>query len=58
MSELLSALGSLFTFLFSQMANFASFFVTNTLGQVILGTVLFTLIIYLLIHVITKMRGD
>lgn len=52
MSELLDALGSLFTFLFAQMGNFATFFVTNTLGQVVLGCVLFTLIIYLLIHVI------
>lgn len=58
MSDLLSALSSLFTFLFAQMGAFATFFVTNTLGQVILGTVLFTLIVYLLIHVISKMRGD
>ena len=57
MADLLSALSSLFTFLFAQMGNFTSFFVTNTLGQVILCSVLFTLIIYLLIHVIAKMRG-
>lgn len=58
MSDLLSALSSLFAFLFTQMGNFASFFVTNTLGQIILGCVLFSLIITLLIHVVAKIRGD
>lgn len=58
MSDLLTAFGSLFTFLFTQMGNFANFFVSNTLGQIILGCVIFSLIITLLMHVIHKVRGE
>lgn len=58
MSDLLTALGSLFTFLFTQMGNFATFFTSNTLGQVILGCVVFSLVITLLMHVIHKVRGE
>lgn len=57
MSDLLNNLSSLFTFMFTQMGNFANFFVNNTLGQVILGGVLFSLIIYLLVIVISHVRG-
>lgn len=58
MSELLNALGTLFTFLFTQMGNFANFFVSNILGQIILGCVVFSLIITLLTHIIHKVRGE
>lgn len=58
MLDLLTALGSLFTFLFTQMGNFANFFITNILGQVILGCIVFSLIISLLAHLINSHRGD
>lgn len=51
MSDLISALNSLFTFLFTQMGNLASFFTTNTLGQVILGIVIFSIVVNVVIKI-------
>lgn len=45
MSDLISALTSLFAFLFTQMTALSNFFTTNVLGQVILGMVVFPIII-------------
>ncbi len=54
MSELITALTALFTFLFSQLTQFANFFTTTTLGQVILGIIIFTLIIKLIVYLINR----
>lgn len=56
MSDFLSAIGSLFTFLFQQLGNFANFFTTNILGQIILGIVLFGVITSLLTYLINRMK--
>lgn len=56
MSDFLTAMGSLFTFLFTQMGACASFFITNTLGQIIFGLVIFSMLISLFIYVITNVR--
>ena len=53
MSDLLSAFQTLFPFLFSQLGNFATFFVSNTLGIVILGLVVFSILIYLIMYITT-----
>lgn len=57
MSDFLSAMSSLFTFLFTQLGNVASFFTTNLLGQIILGVVIFSLVVSLLLAVINHLRG-
>ena len=51
MSDLITALTSLFTFLFTQMGNLANFFTTNTLGQVILGIVVFSIVVNVVIKI-------
>lgn len=56
MSNFLDALSSLFTFLFTQLGNFANFFTTNVLGQIILGLVLFGVITSLLMYVINRLK--
>lgn len=56
MSDLLTALGSLFTFLFTQLGNFANFFTTNILGQIILGVILFSIITSLLTYIMNRMK--
>lgn len=57
MSDFLNAMSSLFTFLFTQLGNVASFFTTNLLGQIILGVVIFSLVLSLLLAVINHLRG-
>ena len=57
MSDFLSAMSSLFTFLFTQLGNVASFFTTNLLGQIILGVVIFSLVVSLLLAVVNHLRG-
>lgn len=52
MSDFTSAMGSLFTFLFTQFTACANFFITSVFGQVILGLVLFTTIVGLIIKLI------
>ena len=43
MENLTTALATLFSFLFDQLTYVANFFISNTLGQVILGIALFCL---------------
>ena len=54
MSDFISAMSSLFTFVISQLSNIADFFVESTLGQIILGVALFSLIFTLISYVIDK----
>lgn len=56
MSELVESLATIFGFLVQQMTSIATFFVTSTLGQVILGVALFSVIIYLIGYVINSIR--
>lgn len=56
MSGLMDAFGVLFDFLFQQLGNFASFFVTNTLGVVVLGMVVFSIMIYLIMYILRNLR--
>lgn len=56
MSDLITALGSLFTFLFNQMGNMASFFTSNVLGQVILGLVIFSIITSVVVSLFNHFR--
>ena len=56
MSNFTSALGDLFDFLFDQLSNFADFFTTNTLGMIILGIVLFSIITSLVMHLINRAK--
>lgn len=56
MSDFLAALGSLFTFLFTQLGNFANFFTTNVVGQIILGLVIFSVVTSLLTYLINRMK--
>lgn len=44
MSDFVSAMGSLFTFLFAQLTNMADFFVESTIGQIIIGLLIFALL--------------
>ena len=57
MSDLVTAMTTLFTFLIAQMTSIATFFVTSTIGQVILAVSLFSLIVYLIIYIIDRIRG-
>ena len=56
MSDLTSAFSVLFDFLFNQLGSFATFFVTNTLGVVILGIVVFSIMIYLIMYILRNLR--
>lgn len=56
MSDLISALNTLFTFLFTQLGNFANFFTTNVIGQIIVGIVLFSIITSLLTYILNRMK--
>ena len=56
MSDFLEACGSLFEFLFDQLGNFANFFTSNTLGIIILGLILFSVITSLLTYVINRFK--
>ena len=56
MSDFLSAMGTLFTFLFSQLGSCATFFTSNTFGQIIFGIVLFGLIITLFVKILTILK--
>lgn len=57
MSDFITAMGSLFTFLIAQLGAIATFFVTSILGQIIVGISLFALVFTLLVHIIIKLRG-
>ena len=57
MSSLLTNLGLLFDFLLNQMGSLSAFFVSNTLGQIILGLVVFSVVFSFLTYVIKKVKG-
>lgn len=57
MADLITALGSFFTFIISQMGNIADFFTTSTIGQIILGVGLFALVFNIVVAVINKLKG-
>lgn len=56
MSDFLTAMGTLFTFLFTQMGACASFFITNTLGQIIFGIVIFSMLVSLFIYIVSNIK--
>lgn len=56
MSDFITAITSLFTFLFNQLSAFANFFTSNVLGQIILGLVLFSVITGLLTYLLNRMK--
>lgn len=56
MSDLISLLGTLFTFLLNQLSSFANFFTSNTLGIVILGLTIFGLLVNLLVYILHNIR--
>lgn len=56
MSDFLTAMNSLFSFLFTQLGNVSTWFVTSLLGQIILGVILFTFIAYVIGYIISKIR--
>ena len=57
MSDFLTAIGSLFTFLITQLGNVANFFTTTTIGQIILGVALFGIVANLVVLIINKIRN-
>lgn len=56
MSNLIDALGSLFTFLTTQLGNIATFFTTNVIGQIILGVALFSVVFNIVVAIINKIH--
>ena len=56
MSDLITALSSLFTFLTTQMGTIANFFTTNVIGQIILGVALFSVVFNIITMIIRKIR--
>lgn len=56
MSDLLNAIGSLFTFLIDGLSDIAEFFTTTTLGQLILGIALFSIVGGFVISIIHRLR--
>ncbi len=57
MADLITALGSFFSFIITQMGNVADFFTTSTIGQIILGVGLFALVFNIVVAVINKLKG-
>lgn len=56
MSDLLSALGSVATWIFTQLGNCATFFTTTPLFQFFIGVVAVALIISLAVYIIEKLK--
>lgn len=56
MTDLITALTSLFTFLTTQMSNIATFFTTNVIGQIILGVALFSVVFNIVVAIINKVH--
>lgn len=56
MADFISAIGSLFTFLITQMGNIATFFTSNLIGQIILGIAIFSLVLNVVLSFINKMK--
>ena len=57
MSDFVTAMGTLFTFFFTQLTAFANWFTTNLIGQLILGAILFSFFGYLISFIIQKIKG-
>lgn len=57
MSDIITALTALFTFLTTQLSNVATFFTTSDLGLLILGISLFVLVVNVVLSVVAKVRG-
>lgn len=56
MSDFVSAMSTLFTFLFTQLGNLSTWFTTTLIGQIILGVILFTFITYVVGFILSKVR--
>ena len=56
MSALLSALSDLFSFLITQMTNIANFFTTSTIGMVILGIAIFSVVFEVVSAILSKLH--
>ena len=57
MADFLTAMTALFTFLITQLGNIATFFVTNTLGQIILGISLFAVVFWFISLIISHIKN-
>lgn len=56
MSDFITAMSSLFTFLITQLGNIATFFTTNLIGQIILGCALFGLAFDIIYSIIKRIK--
>lgn len=56
MSDLLTAFGSLFTFLITQMGAIATFFTSNLIGQIILGIAVFSVVFSIITTIVDKLK--
>ena len=56
MSDFITAISSLFTFLITQLGNIATFFTSNLIGQIILGCAMFGLAFDIIYSVIRKIK--
>ena len=56
MSDLITALTSLFTFLTTQMTSIATFFTTSIIGQIILGIAIFSVVFRVILSIVNKIR--
>ena len=56
MTDLITALTSLFTFLTTQLTNIANFFTTSVIGQLILGVALFSIAVNIVIMIVNKVH--
>lgn len=54
MSDFITNMTSLFTFLVSQLSSIANFFTTNTLGIIILSLSIFSIVVNVLLRFINK----
>ena len=57
LSDLVTAIGTVCTFLFTQLTAFVSWFTGNLIGQIIIGLMVFAFIIYLGVFIIQKIKG-
>ena len=56
MSDFITAMSSLFTFLITQLGNIGTFFTTNLIGQIILGCALFGLAVDIVYSIIKRIK--
>ena len=57
MSDFLSAMSDLFSFLITQIGNISNFFTTSVLGMIILGISLFAIVFKFICFVIDKVKN-